>query len=701
MLKSYCRILSGAKHRLSRSYHFASNEYLACFGDWDVLEVSGLRGQTIDYLDNFDSNSWYSNPQVTIISGVRYTDGKTADTIDAFTKVNGKQILSDPEQVDLVMEHMRTFTPQRDYREAVRNIEQDLLKNYGHVLAGNQALDFRKQDGITEIGEWSEAATVERRLSDLLLESEARGEIEIKRNPSFVGCVSNFSNFLDLCRKVLRHIELGVPVVVLSRSNTSQHMFRWTELLIELCDKHGVDKNLVTYLCANRSEKQRVMTTFADSPFFTTSSREVAKSIKKTSHHLMASTGGPNTMVAEMLTPEIIQAAAWSTMIENSGQCTAMRALICGESSSEDEIKEMFTKHALEVDTAKDSLKMGAFSGLFRDQPFSVEAGYTKLDDLPIAIRMNGNVFPEECEENWRSTYLDVTSGDLDDDATVQQAADWLNTHQPIALAVNGVDMPFDLFNDLFERTALVVYTVGCQAKPALTAQARPQDGEIFGEFPPRHVLSEYTKFPMVIPSPGPAYNSVYNEQFLLGQSNKTVQGDLGLKKLIGFVTDPVTRGFCITVADYITDATEVSPKLVPGPLGGRTSLFGLQRPPINTISVIRSDNYNDIASRLIPFTMTNARKSICVSTANIEVYERMRVLDIPCEVHTSEGFDEWCARHTPWNIIRPEALPEYALAGQFVSLLLPCGHVKSTRNNDQEFVDFMSKSAKWLRANN
>ena len=95
---------------------------------------------------------------------------------DAFWRINGKEYQSESDVVDKVIEHMSSFKPERDYREAVmklpfhnvafahrievRRIEHDLLHKYGYILAGNQAMDYHKQDGLTEIGEWAEAATV-------------------------------------------------------------------------------------------------------------------------------------------------------------------------------------------------------------------------------------------------------------------------------------------------------------------------------------------------------------------------------------------------------------------------------------------------------------------------------------------------------------------------------------------------------------
>jgi hypothetical protein len=59
------------------------------------------------------------------------------------------------------------------------------------------------------------------------------------------------------------------------------------------------------------------------------------------------------------------------------------------------------------------------------------------------------------------------------------------------------------------------------------------------------------------------------------------------------------------------------------------------------------------------------------------------------------------CARFR-FNVVRPGALgaadPAYPLPAQFVSVLFPVGHVKSTVARDTHFVHMFSASEKWLR---
>jgi hypothetical protein len=244
-----------------RMYNFASNSYANSFGDLPHAESDAIRAASVQYIREFSPKSWYDDPVRTFLNGKEYSEGRSITTVNAFNEENGKLIYAPADLVNRIIDHMHNFkAPKTDYRPEMRAIEQKLLSpKYAAVLVGNQALDFKKQDGITEMEESVEANTVERRLNDLLFADEKAGVVEIKRAPQMVGCVSNFSNFLDLFRKTLRNIELGIPAVVLSRGNTTQHMYRWAVILRDLMAEHGVDPGMLTYASCDVEQQRRIM----------------------------------------------------------------------------------------------------------------------------------------------------------------------------------------------------------------------------------------------------------------------------------------------------------------------------------------------------------------------------------------------------------------------------------------------------------
>jgi hypothetical protein len=129
-------------------------------------------------------------------------------------------------------------------------------------------------------------------------------------------------------------------------------------------------------------------------------------------------------------------------------------------------------------------------------------------------------------QEYWRKVVVDFTRTDPTE---VGKLAAWLNTNQPISLAVNGPrSESLDLGISLFEKTGMVVNTIGStdtvDTPPAMTCQARPQEAEIFGEFPPRGQLEKYTRFPVFVPSSTPAYDTAYPGSFSLS-CNRIIGG--------------------------------------------------------------------------------------------------------------------------------------------------------------------------------
>lgn len=699
---------TSAARQSVRGYNFASNSYAACFGKLPAAESAAIRAASVEYIKKFNARAWYDDPVCTLLEGKEYREGRVVETVNAFNEQNGKLILSPSDVVDKIIDHMHNYRPPKtDYRKEMREIEQKLLSpHFAAMLVGNQALDFMKQDGITEMEEAVEANTVERRLNDLVYEDELAGHIAISRAPALVGCVSNFSNFLDLFRKTLRNIELGVPAVVLSRGNTTQHMFRWAQILADLMKEHNVDAGLLTYASCDVEMQRRIMKSNPGSPLQFTGSRAIAAAIKEVCPLLMASTGGPNTMVAGVWTPAIAEAVRMSAAIENSGQCTALRHLVAPGCTPSD-IAEAFAKQAV-VECPSDSLAAKEFSAIFKKHPFKLLPGYTAHPSgQPIAYKVTSAFPGDDLDEMWRQVYVDVTSVDeshLASQHFVDSLSAWLVQHQPISLAVNGGDFPssFELARKLFERTGMVVYTVGSAEKPALTAQARPQDAEIFGEFPPRRDLAKYTRFPVVGPSSSPGYNAFYTGTHLAEQAKAPCTPGLELYEgIISGVGSEHVRGYLRIMANYMSEAAS-------GPReghGARTALWGLQRPPMDgTKSFIRCEantSFDDLAVDLLPFAMTNARSQIEVSVDpnNTAVAKQLASMGVTVDVkhERRDVFLERVEEEKPWNVIYPQAC-DFVLVGHQVSLLFPLGHIKCTRGNDREFVDYFKASDKWLR---
>lgn len=136
------------------------------------------------------------------------------------------------------------------------------------------------------------ANTVERRLNDLLLRDETDGKLSINRLPIYVSAVSNFTNFLDLSRKGLRMLECGIPVVVLGRSQVAQHSYRWTKLLLDLCQEQGIDPSMITFASCKLEDIKDITRSCRVGNLYATCSRHLAAEIKAQYSKTIASTGG-------------------------------------------------------------------------------------------------------------------------------------------------------------------------------------------------------------------------------------------------------------------------------------------------------------------------------------------------------------------------------------------------------------------------
>jgi hypothetical protein len=664
-----------------------------------------------------------------LLKGERLTGGEKVDTKNALGIVNGHQIQASPAEIEALKEHIRTYQSlAKDLRKKMRKVEHQLLEEHAGFLIGNQCLDFQKQDGVTEIEESIMANAVERRLNDLLLREEAAGRVVVNRKPIYVSAVSNFTNFLDLFRKTVRSLEVGVPVIVLSRSNTSQHSYRWAQLLLELSKQADVDPGMITFLSCSLDDIRDITSSCREytGNLYATCSRQLAAEIKASYPNTVASTGGPNTLVCTdaarkktdeketpVLTDALKRAIACSASIESSGQCTALRHCVVPPSVTVGDLEHVFDC-VHEIADAPKALKDSMFDGVFAKHegtvsPDKADSSYKKLESVDVYVRVNEDLPAAGINEFWRKVVVDFSKKDLHDEEQVNQLAAWLNENQPISLAVNGPRQDaMRLARQLFDKTSLVVNTVGStddpDMPPALSCQARPQEAEIFGEFPPRSSMTKYTKFPVVVPSSNPSYDAVYTEDFLRSKGALHNFFIKSTKALLEEVQNIVVRGYCVVLIEYLQDVDKLNPKLGYGK--SRTVIWGLLRPPLEQKTVIHCGagvSWDDVAPIYILFHATTARPQI-----ELSIDPKNEALIKLCQEHklshSAETEQAFTTRLTgrkdvfhAVNLTEPLAQKTFPMAGNFVSLYLPLGHIKGTKPSDEEFEITAKFSNKWL----
>jgi len=234
----------------------------------------------------------------------------------------------------------------------------------------------------------------------------------------------------------------------------------------------------------------------------------------------------------------------------------------------------------------------------------------------------------------------------------------------------------------------------------------------VFGEFPPRKSIELYTKYPVVVPSSTPAYDSSYQAEYLKSLTPDDLEGAGGelddARAAIGAVQDDATRGYCVELMNYLSNATETNPKRGFG--SDRTAIWGLQRPPLldRCLTSIRCDanvSYDDLLPIFLPFYATNARNQVELSVdqgllAAIKGIEADKSVAIKIE-HGDEHAKRMADEDSHYyNVINVNAggLSEFPMVGQFISLYFPLGHIKSTMADDEDFVQHFMKSAKWLK---
>ena len=174
-------------------------------------------------------------------------------------------------------------------------------------------------------------------------------------------------------------------------------------------------------------------------------------------------------------------------------------------------------------------------------------------------------------------------------------------------------------------------------------------------------------------------------------------------KALLEEVSDGAVLGFSLVLIEYLRNVARMNPK--PGLGSSRTALWGLQRPPIGSTTVVlcsKDTSWDSIAPLYVIFHATSARDQIelVIDPSNTDLVDICQRHKLRHTVKEIDETNDFACREDVFNVVRGNVvkpMKTYPMAGNYVSLFLPLGHIKSTKPNDEEFLLRAKLSDKWI----
>jgi len=221
---------------------------------------------------------------------------------------------------------------------------------------------------------------------------------------------------------------------------------------------------------------------------------------------------------------------------------------------------------------------------------------------------------------------------------------------------------------------------------------ARPRTPPFFASYAPEHLRKQAAKHGLVA-----------------GATGHSARSTVGA--LVGAANSQETRGYLLELASYLQTAATGPRRCV----GHRTGLYGLQRPPLDgSLTALRCSeltSLDELLPFILVFAMTNAAPQalLSIDPANDALLDELPRLqlavpgmeDMDFMLHTETQFSSTEVQQTIARTVRPAelgAVHRFPLAQPFVTRLMPPGHIKSARSDDQPFYAALEPSEKWLR---